>query len=451
MNSCRTPADSGGIIRSDSSDELVAQRNRTLDRELAKVKQTRPARDDSRNNSTEKSELPVEKRHWYSFLWPFGTQSSSEPVAATNNKAKDVPITIASETTKQAPLKQGSTAVTNEPPSGKTKWWWPWGARTVSDEVVKKPESTKKTAYVEKRDKATLTTSDSNDSFEKIKVSHMFDRDARGSFFRRKESVPGKTWRWFGWFRKSESSSPDTSAKVTSKSEKRTDEPVINNGSLNKPVKKTVVRKAPEVSVEPDQVQLEVTGQTNIIDDIRSGEIAKEPLLKAGFMLKIVVLASGKKEVDESEKRVAPSGTITLPLVGTVPVDGLTIRQLSDKLKELYSVYLLDPMVDVDFVLKTDTAGSVSPWGYVSVMGRVKKPGRINIPPTRDLTLSMAIQLAEGLDSSAKLTGIKITREIAGKAEQFEVNLQSVGDKGELGSDIKLRPGDVVYVPERVF
>ncbi|MDD4869334.1 MAG: polysaccharide biosynthesis/export family protein [Kiritimatiellae bacterium] len=342
-------------------------------------------------------------------------------------------------------------SVTNEPSTGETKWWRRRGSRSDGDATVKETKPIKTESIEAKINNIEVQIKDNKvetDSPDKIKVGHIFERDMRGGYFRRRDPAE-RSWRWFGWFRKSES--PATSAKVTGGTEKTSREPRKENGSLKKPVKETVVRKAPEVPVEPDRGQIGISGRTNMVEDIHSGEIAKEPLLQAGFMLKIVVLASGKKEVDETEKRVAPSGTITLPLVGTVPVNGMTIRQLSDKLKELYSVYLLDPMVDVDFVLKTDTAGSISPWGYVSVMGRVKKPGRINIPPTRDLTLSMAIQLAEGLDSSAKLTGIKITREIAGKAEQFEVNLQSVGDKGELGSDIKLRPGDVVYVPERVF
>ncbi len=187
-------------------------------------------------------------------------------------------------------------------------------------------------------------------------------------------------------------------------------------------------------------------------NDKKSGDSVKpqEPVIKQGLLIKVTVFAGGKKEVDEPFKRVSVGGIITLPLVGYIKVEGLTLRDLSAMLKTQYSAYLRDPSIDVDFVLETGDS-AISPWGYITVLGRVKKPGRVNIPPTQDLTLSMAVQFAGGLDTSAKIYGIKISREKNGQTEQIEVDLQSVGSKGEVDSDIKLYPGDVVYVPERVF
>ena len=64
----------------------------------------------------------------------------------------------------------------------------------------------------------------------------------------------------------------------------------------------------------------------------------------------------------------------------------------------------------------------------------------------------MAIQLAGGLSSSAKLTGIRITRKNgSGKGQQLNVDLKAVGASGDVEGDVGLRAGDVVYVPERVF
>lgn len=176
----------------------------------------------------------------------------------------------------------------------------------------------------------------------------------------------------------------------------------------------------------------------------------ESPRLRPGLEVKVTVMSLGRKEVNEEAKRVSPSGTITLPLLGTFKVEGMTIEDLRKKLAAQYADYLREPLVDVDFVMG-EKSGPVSPWGFVTVLGRVKQPGRINIPPTRDLTLSMAVQLAGGLDTSAKLTGIKITREQDGKVGSFEVNLESVGAKGKMDSDVKLLAGDVVYVPERIF
>ncbi len=180
-------------------------------------------------------------------------------------------------------------------------------------------------------------------------------------------------------------------------------------------------------------------------------KVVESPQLRPGLVVKVIVSASGRPEVEEPARRVSAAGTITLPLVGTVKVSELTMEQLSVVLTVLYREYLHKPLVDVDFVVD-ESAGSVSPWGYVTVLGRVKEPGRINIPPTQDLSLSMAIQLAGGLSTSAKLTGIRISRENGkGKGKHFNVDLRAVGAKGNVKGDVCLQAGDVVYVPERVF
>lgn len=179
---------------------------------------------------------------------------------------------------------------------------------------------------------------------------------------------------------------------------------------------------------------------------------AVEPTIKPGVTLSVAVFAAGNKEINEPEKRVSAGGTITLPLVGTVKVKDMTLDQVSAHLTQLYKDYIRDPSVDVSFVFD-ESSGKVFPWGYVTVLGRVQKPGAIAIPPTQELTLSMAIQLAGGLDTSAKETGIRITRQDpkTNKKEIFDVDLREIGSQGEANQDIPLKSGDVVYVPERIL
>ena len=111
----------------------------------------------------------------------------------------------------------------------------------------------------------------------------------------------------------------------------------------------------------------------------------------------------------------------------------------------------MDPQVVVEFV-KDQDSDLVSPWGYVTVLGRVKNPGRVSIPPTQDLTVSGAIQKAGGLDTSAKDTSIRVTRQLPeGRTKQFDVDLRKVGSTGQVREDLILTPGDVVFVPEMMF
>jgi polysaccharide export outer membrane protein len=173
--------------------------------------------------------------------------------------------------------------------------------------------------------------------------------------------------------------------------------------------------------------------------------------LRPGLVITVNVLVSGKKEIEAIGKRVTDKGTIAMPLLGVVGVDGLTLDELGLKLMASYKEYFVNPQVIVEFV-RDDNKEGLSPWGSVTVLGRVKKPGKISIPATRDLTLSAAIQQAGGFDTSAKETAIRITHRLAnGQLSSREVNLHSVGAQGLVEEDVMLEPDDVVYVPELVF
>ncbi len=182
------------------------------------------------------------------------------------------------------------------------------------------------------------------------------------------------------------------------------------------------------------------------------GALLSHPRMKAGHVLQIGVLVNGEKEIDEPARRISSAGDLTLPLLGRVAVSGMTLDELSDQLTEKYKTFFRDPQVVIQYVVD-DQQEAASPWGYVTVLGKVKHPGKVNIPPTQDLTVSAAIQIADGFDTSAKDTGIRVTRpERNGQpAQQFDVNLRSVGSRGEVQNDMILQPGDIVYVPEMLF
>jgi polysaccharide export outer membrane protein len=172
--------------------------------------------------------------------------------------------------------------------------------------------------------------------------------------------------------------------------------------------------------------------------------------LRSGLTVNVQVLVTGKKEIDEKSRRISESGLITLPLVGDVLVDGMTILEAQIALKGLYSKFFVAPQVLVECLMEPGEA-AISPWGYVTVLGRVKKPGQVNMPPTRELTVSRAIQLAGGLDTSARSTAIRVTRTSENGTEQFMVDLDQVGARGTVKDDVRLLPGDVVFVPEAVL
>ena len=173
--------------------------------------------------------------------------------------------------------------------------------------------------------------------------------------------------------------------------------------------------------------------------------------LRPGLIISMSVLVAGKKEIDEPSKRISDGGTIALPLLGEMGISDLSLNELQAKLTKSYQQYFIEPQVILDFVRDTGADG-ISPWGFVTVLGRVKIPGRVAIPATRDMTVSGAIQKAGGFGASAKESAILVTRSLPNnQTETRTINLKAVGTAGRLDDDIVLEANDVVYVPEAMF
>lgn len=184
------------------------------------------------------------------------------------------------------------------------------------------------------------------------------------------------------------------------------------------------------------------------VDVAKGKEIAK---LRPGLVISMSVLVAGKKELDEPAKRISDDGTIVLPLLGEMSVVDMTLAEFQNQVAEKYEKYFIKPQVILEFA--RDVAGEgLSPWGFVTVLGRVKNPGRIAIPATRDMTVSGAIQKTGGFAPSAKEGAILVTRMLPdGRTETRTINLKAVGSAGRLEEDIVLEANDVVFVPEAMF
>jgi protein involved in polysaccharide export with SLBB domain len=96
--------------------------------------------------------------------------------------------------------------------------------------------------------------------------------------------------------------------------------------------------------------------------------------------------------------------------------------------------------------------GVAGEWGNVTVLGRVNKPGLVALTSHRGINLSAAIQAVGGFSSSAKTSGIRISRtDEDGKKLQVTVDFEQIGLAGNAEADLLLMAGDIIYVPERIF
>ena len=172
--------------------------------------------------------------------------------------------------------------------------------------------------------------------------------------------------------------------------------------------------------------------------------VVEEPKIRQGISLKITVMSSGRSE--DQVVTVAQSGVITLPLINAVKCDGLTLQECQEKLKSVYAQFMQNPQITVQFLYGADM---LSPWGTVLVMGKVGREGPINIPPTCDMTITRALQLAGGVAGFGDQTRVKITRKMKdGSKREIEVDVAAIGEHGQRENDYVLQADDVLWVPE---
>lgn len=139
------------------------------------------------------------------------------------------------------------------------------------------------------------------------------------------------------------------------------------------------------------------------------------------------------------ELLVGPDGTISFPMVGNLPVGGLTTREISDRIAAGLGDYLRDePLVTVSL---TGVDGN-----KIYVHGEVTQPGAYVV--NRQIDIMQALALAGGLGVFAKESEVKVVRRSpSGELILYPFNYARFKNGEDLQSNILLEAGDVVVVP----
>jgi len=171
------------------------------------------------------------------------------------------------------------------------------------------------------------------------------------------------------------------------------------------------------------------------------------PKVRPGVALSISVTATGTQGTAAKHYFVDAEGCITMDLVGRIKCDGLTLVGLQEKIAAAYKEYLLEPHVTATFIYQAGQ-NMVSPWGTVTVLGEVGRPGPVDVPSTLDLRVTRALQLAGGANAIADKRRVQVTRcDKDGKRTKTKIDLLEIGEEGRPDKDMLLRAGDVVWVP----
>jgi protein involved in polysaccharide export with SLBB domain len=151
---------------------------------------------------------------------------------------------------------------------------------------------------------------------------------------------------------------------------------------------------------------------------------------------------SGRGDFEPYLVRVSQAGTITLPIIGQIPVAGKTLAQIEASVVDAYyPKYVMNHPMVVCEVKKYQSESE----RVFAVMGLVNKSGVFPYPSDVQYNLMEALGFAGGLDMAADPRFVKIYRQDASGdviSATFGVDTKSMADAYSLG----IKPGDVIYI-----
>ncbi len=161
----------------------------------------------------------------------------------------------------------------------------------------------------------------------------------------------------------------------------------------------------------------------------------EEYLLTPGDVIKVSVFKNPDLLLDA---RVSEAGTIGFPLLGSVPVAGLTLPAAERKIAQLLKDggFVLNPQVNI---LLTTAVGN-----QVAVLGQVNRPGRYPIEGAGGNLTGMLAQAGGIAGSGADV--VIVTGMRNGKSFRREIDVVNMSLSGSTADDIELRGGDTLFV-----
>jgi polysaccharide export outer membrane protein len=136
-------------------------------------------------------------------------------------------------------------------------------------------------------------------------------------------------------------------------------------------------------------------------------------------------------------------GKIQYKFVGDIEVDGLTKKQLEDKIRKIIGKYIIEPEVNVTILEYKSKV--------IYVLGEVARPGKYYMRsesiPVREAVVQAGLPTLSAAMRRCRL----ITPSQDGKAKTKNIDLYAILYGGNLKNNMEMKPGDVLYVPATVM
>jgi len=138
---------------------------------------------------------------------------------------------------------------------------------------------------------------------------------------------------------------------------------------------------------------------------------------------------------------VRPDGKISIPLVEDISAAGKAPAQLARDIEKGLKKFIRDPMVTV---IVTNFVGTYE--NQIKVIGAAMVPQ--SLPYKNGMALLDVIIAVGGLNEFADGNKAKIIRYQGKKQVEMAVRIEDLIQQGDLSSNVKMLPGDVLVIPE---
>lgn len=149
-----------------------------------------------------------------------------------------------------------------------------------------------------------------------------------------------------------------------------------------------------------------------------------------------------------AQLRLSGSGGVNLPLLGEVRIAGLTLSEAETRIQEAY--------VEGEIFIRPQVTLQVTEYSKkeISILGQISRQGRVEFPPeVSALSIVEAVSAAGGFNRIARADNVRVTRKNleTGEETTFVVNVERMISGRGNEELFYVLPGDVVFVPERLF
>ena len=197
--------------------------------------------------------------------------------------------------------------------------------------------------------------------------------------------------------------------------------PALASGQQAVPVSQSTNQITPSQQAvsEPEQQNTSTPSSVPVQTRLRPGD-------------SVIMILPGETSLNQ-EIQIKRSGHVLVPEVGDVHIQGLTIDEAQDKLRELLSDVIHD-LSSFELQIKQRRL-------IVNVLGFVEKPGSVDLDP--DASIQQAIVAAGGLVEGAQMNKMQVRRQ--GQVIRFDYKYYL--DSGDTSKLPVLQPLDTIFVP----